>query len=82
MLKGPSAIYERSKVTYHHKASTTTTISNNFAASAVWSWLTGPRTAYLKRFVRASKNEPLVDKVEVVNANSTYRAGLKGGQRG
>jgi len=45
-----------------------------------WLWLNGTRTAkasyfgsaYLKRFVRASKNELLVDKVELVNANPIY----------
>lgn len=36
------------------------------------SWLTRTRTAYLKRFVCASWNDPLVDEAEFVNVRPTY----------
>ena len=35
-------------------------------------WLTTPGPVYLRRFVRGSKNEPLVDKVDLLQANPTY----------
>lgn len=36
------------------------------------SWLMSPGPVMLKRFVRASKNDPLVDEVELIEANPTY----------
>ena len=36
------------------------------------SWLTNSRKAYAKRFVRLSKNDPLVDEVELIHINPTY----------
>ena len=36
------------------------------------SWLTNSRKAYVKRFVRLSKNDPLVDEVELIHINPTY----------
>ena len=35
-------------------------------------WLTNSRKAYVKRFVRLSKNNPLVDEVELIYINPTY----------
>ena len=35
-------------------------------------WLTNSRKAYVKRFVRLSKNDPLVDEVELIHINPTY----------
>ena len=36
-------------------------------------WLTYPGSkAYLRRFVRSSKSDPLVDKVEIINVNPKY----------
>ena len=39
---------------------------------SVPSWLTIPRPVYLKRHVRTSKTEPLVDEVELIGENSHY----------
>ena len=36
------------------------------------SWLTNSRKAYVKRFVRLSKNDSLVDEVELIYINLTY----------
>uniref|UniRef100_UPI00358E90FB uncharacterized protein n=1 Tax=Myxine glutinosa TaxID=7769 RepID=UPI00358E90FB len=36
------------------------------------SWLAGPGPAYLKRAVRASKYDPLVDKVQILQANPEH----------
>jgi len=45
------------------------------------SWLTDSRKAYLKRFARSSKNEPLVEEVELVNVNPMFaRARYPGGR--
>ena len=35
-------------------------------------WLTNSRKAYVKRFVRLSKNDPLVDEVALIFINPTY----------
>ena len=40
--------------------------------TALPTWLTTPGTVYLRRFVRTSKNDPLVDMVELLHANPTY----------
>ena len=39
---------------------------------SVSSWLTIPGPVYLKRHVRTSKTEPVVDEVELIGANSHY----------
>ena len=39
---------------------------------SVPSWLTIPGPVYLKRYVRTSKTEPLVDEVELIGVNSHY----------
>ena len=36
------------------------------------SWLMAPGPVLLRRFVRANKNEPLVDQVELLDVNPTY----------
>ena len=36
------------------------------------SWLTNSRKAYVKRFVRLSKNDPFVNEVELIHTNPTY----------
>ena len=36
------------------------------------SWMTVPGKVYLRRFVRSSKSDPLVDKVELIGINPTY----------
>ncbi|CAK8698052.1 unnamed protein product [Clavelina lepadiformis] len=40
--------------------------------TALPSWLVGPGKVFLRRFVRSSKHEPLVDEVDLVNTNPTY----------
>ena len=40
--------------------------------TALPTWLTTPGTVYLRRFVRTSKNDPLVDMVKLLHANPTY----------
>ena len=42
------------------------------AGTALPSWLLSPGTVLLRRFVRHSKYEPLVDEVELVEANPQY----------
>ena len=45
------------------------------------SWLTQGRKAYLRRFVRTSKHDPLVDEVELVTVNPSYaRVRFPGGR--
>ena len=36
------------------------------------SWLSAPGKAYVRRFVRTSKADPLTDEIEVINVNPTY----------
>jgi len=44
-------------------------------------WLTQGRKAYLRRFVRTSKHDPLVDEVELVMVNPSYtRVRFSGGR--
>ena len=35
-------------------------------------WLTSPRERFLRRFVLSSKDEPLVDEVDLIDSNPTY----------
>jgi len=42
------------------------------SGESLLSWLTRNRKAYLKQFAKASKNEPLVEEVELVNVNPMF----------
>ncbi|XP_076033006.1 uncharacterized protein LOC143020468 [Oratosquilla oratoria] len=42
------------------------------SGSSLPSWLMTPGPVLLRRFVRANKNEPLVDQVELLDVNPTY----------
>ncbi len=41
-------------------------------ANSIPSWLASPRKVLMKRNVRASKHEPLVDEVDLIDANPHY----------
>ena len=40
--------------------------------TAVPTWLSSPRPVYLKRHIRISKNDPVVDKVDLLHATPNY----------
>ncbi|CAE1168678.1 unnamed protein product [Acanthosepion pharaonis] len=51
------------------------------AGASLPSWLSRPGTVFLRRHARYTKNDPLVDEVELIEANPRYALGPSTGRR-